>query len=93
MGYDIGTISTQAEAVCPVPDFLLRNLDADLKRVLEARAEMHGRSLSAEIRAILEENARSSRAEFLELVDGWQAERDWPDLGDPSALIREDRDR
>ncbi len=76
-----------------MPDFLLRNLDPDLRRTLEARAEMHGRSLAAEIRAILEESARYSRADFLDFLDTWQAEDDWPDLGDPTALIREDRDR
>ncbi len=82
-----------AGAVCTMPDFLLRNIDADLKRILEARAERHGRSLSAEIRSILEDSARSSRVEFLELLDEWQAEHDWPDLGDPSEIIREDRNR
>lgn len=74
-------------------DFLIRGLDPEVRRVLEARAELHCRSLAAEIKAILEESARVSRDEFLGLVDRWQAEDDWPDLGDPSALIREDRGR
>jgi len=37
-------------------------LDDDLKERLKARAEMHGRTLEAEVRAILEEAAHSKKA-------------------------------
>jgi antitoxin FitA len=36
----------------------IRNLDEDIKRRLRVRAAQHGRSMEAEIRAILEEAVR-----------------------------------
>jgi plasmid stability protein len=37
---------------------VVRNLDEDVKRRLRVRAARHGRSMEAEVRAILEESVR-----------------------------------
>jgi antitoxin FitA len=37
---------------------MVRNLDEDVKRRLRVRAARHGRSMEAEVRAILEESVR-----------------------------------
>ena len=37
---------------------MVRNLDEDVKRQLRMRAARHGRSMEAEVRAILEESVR-----------------------------------
>ena len=37
---------------------MVRNLDEDVKRRLRMRAARHGRSMEAEVRAILEESVR-----------------------------------
>lgn len=41
--------------VCPMPMMTVRNLSDEVHRALRARAELHGRSTEAEVRAILEE--------------------------------------
>jgi plasmid stability protein len=43
-----------------MPDILVRNLSAETHRALRARASRHGRSTTAEARAILDEAVRTS---------------------------------
>jgi plasmid stability protein len=57
---DSGTLallSLQAE-VFAMATIMVRNLDEDVKRQLRMRAARHGRSMEAEVRAILEESVR-----------------------------------
>ncbi|MDO8964336.1 MAG: hypothetical protein Q7W30_07595 [Coriobacteriia bacterium] len=73
-------------------DILIRDLDPDVARRLKVKARRAGHSVATEIKAILDDATRYSRDEFLELVDGWQAE----DLGtpeDPTLIVREARAR
>ena len=72
---------------------LVRNLDdsvvADLKRV----AQLHGRSLEAEVREVLTAATRSDRSELRARLAAMRA-RQGPQTGPDSVeLIREDRDR
>lgn len=71
----------------------VRNIDDDVIAGLKLRAHVHGRSLEAQVRAILEENSRLTREEFLRIVDESAAETAGKITGDSTDLIREDRDR
>jgi 3-phenylpropionate/cinnamic acid dioxygenase small subunit len=68
-------------------------MDQETVARLKARAVMHGRSLQAEVRAILEaEAALSDRSAWLTWMDGFRAQvgqRPGPDSVD---LLRESRD-
>ena len=72
---------------------LVRDMDQETVARLKARAVMHGRSLQAEVRAILEaEAALSDRSAWLTWMDGFRAQvgqRPGPDSVD---LLRESRD-
>lgn len=73
---------------------LVRNLDENTVVRLKAMAAQHGRSLEAEVRAILQGAARPTKAEALALADAIRARsRPWQP-GDMTAaeLIREDHD-
>jgi plasmid stability protein len=48
---------------------MVRNLDEDVKRRLRVRAARHGRSMEAEVRAILEESV-SQQDNFVEALMG-----------------------
>lgn len=48
---------------------MVRNLDEDVKRRLRVRAARHGRSMEAEVRAILEESV-SQQDNFAEALMG-----------------------
>jgi antitoxin FitA len=72
---------------------LVRNLDDDVVRSLKHKARVHGRSLEAEVRAILEEHTRVSREEFWEFAAASRRSTAGRVTGDTTDLIREDRDR
>ncbi len=83
-----------------MPQILLRDVNDALVARLEERARRNGRSLEAEIEAILEQavyepaQVRATREEALAIVDKWQSY--WTEKGktfsDSAALIRSDRD-
>ncbi len=72
-------------SVRDVPDRVVN----DLKR----RARRNGRSLEAEVRAILEENTRITPEEFWRIADESREELRGRWTGDSTQMIREDRDR
>jgi len=84
-----------------VPDILIRGIDADAYARLKSRASLHGRSVNAEVRRILEHSVRPrlTREEWSEKTRALRSEiaADWEHRGmtPPSSvdLIREDRDR
>jgi plasmid stability protein len=75
----------------------VRNLEEDAVERLRIKARLHGRSLEAEVRDILERSSRLSREEFIAFADAMKAEiRDHNGgrlLPDSTPLVREDRDR
>lgn len=74
----------------------LRNVPDDVHARLEARARRNGRSLSAELRAILDEAARPERALDEVLASIEEVRATYPlsdDAADPTELLREDRHR
>jgi len=76
-----------------MPQLVIRNVDPQVVARLKAQAKRHHRSLEGELRQIVTEAARPSRAELahraLALASALQGR--W--VGDSAALIREDRDR
>jgi plasmid stability protein len=70
----------------------VRNLDDDVVEGLKLRARMHGRSLEAQVRAILEENSRLTREEFVRFIDEQRAKTAGRITGDSTDIIREARD-
>ena len=77
-----------------MPQLLVRNVAEDTVAELKARAAAHGRSLEAEVRAILDIAAKPSRETLLAEADAIRARsRPWQP-GEPTAalMIREDRD-
>lgn len=78
-----------------VANFHLRSVPPDLYDALRARAETNGRSINAEVLAIVEEAiARDSeRAEFIRRLERLRREFRLPaDAPPPEELIRELRD-
>jgi plasmid stability protein len=74
---------------------LVRDLSPEVVQELKKRAKANRRSLTAEVREILEREAmppRLSREEFLAIVDRIR-EQSPPQHTDSVDLIREDRDR
>lgn len=71
----------------------VRNLPDDVVEGLKLRARVHGRSLEAQVRAILEENSRLTPDEFWRIADEMRARTKGRIHGDSTDLIREDRDR
>jgi antitoxin FitA len=79
-----------------MPNLLVRDLDTKTVARLKARAKQHGRSLQGEVKAILEEAARTTTMEeFRQIAGRWQRqlEREGRHFSDSAELIREDRDR
>ncbi|MGH8901760.1 MAG: FitA-like ribbon-helix-helix domain-containing protein [Egibacteraceae bacterium] len=70
----------------------VRNLPDDVVERLKARARARGRSLEAEMRAILQEAAGPSREEFWQAAEEIALRIGRVDF-DTTALIRADRDR
>lgn len=71
----------------------VRNLDDDVVKSLKLKARLHGRSLEAQVRAILEENSRLSKEEFWRIADESRRSTAGRNTSDSTDLIREDRDR
>jgi plasmid stability protein len=82
-----------ADGLPAMAQLLLRNLDEDLVRRLQARAEMNRRSAEAEHRAILEEALRPSGGDFFDSAATLQAETRGRMHTDSAVLIRADRHR
>lgn len=83
-----------------MPDLLVRNVPQDIYEFLKRSAKAHGRSLNAEVVAILsDEDGWTTRrlqiAATLPELDKARAElaRKYPHAPESIELIREDRDR
>jgi plasmid stability protein len=77
-----------------MPDVLVRDLDERTLELLKARARARGRSLQAELKAILEVTARASDVEAARaLADRIGAELAGRPHSDSAAMIAEDRAR
>jgi len=74
-----------------MPSILVRDLDADLLEQLRAAAKAHGRSLQAEIHAILESASAKSLAETRRLSGRWLKRLRGTSHADSAADVREDR--
>ncbi|HZS84763.1 MAG TPA: hypothetical protein VFA50_17940 [Stellaceae bacterium] len=74
-------------------DLLIRDLGAELIERLKLRAKNHGRSLQAEVKAILQNNVPLSMAEARAQVERIRAEFTGKKFSDSAELIREDRER
>ncbi len=74
---------------------LVRNLDDATVERLKKRAEANGRSLQAEVKLILEQNAKLSAEKFWAAADRIRnkLEASGRTFSDSTDLIREDRDR
>jgi plasmid stability protein len=71
---------------------LIRDLDARVLKQLKAAAKVHGRSLQAEIHAVLENASVRSLAETRRVSGQWLKRLRRSSHTDSAALIREDRD-
>jgi plasmid stability protein len=71
---------------------LVRDLDDDVLRQLKAAAKAHGRSLQAEIHAVLEHATARSLAETRRISARWLKRLGATSHTDSADSIREDRD-
>jgi len=71
---------------------LVRDLDVVVLKQLKAAAKAHGRSLQAEIHAVLEHASVRSLAETRRLSGQWLKRLRTSSHTDSAILIREDRD-
>jgi plasmid stability protein len=71
----------------------VRNVPDRVVNDLKRRARRNGRSLEAEVRAILEENTRITPEEFWRMADESREAKRGRWTGDSTQMIREDRDR
>lgn len=71
---------------------LVRDLDNGVLKQLKAAAKAHGRSLQAEIHAVLENAGVRSLAETRRVSAQWLKRLRTSSHTDSAALIREDRD-
>lgn len=70
---------------------VIRNLDDAVIARLKTKAELHGRSLEAELRHIVVENSHLTAEERLSRIDAIRIRLGGP-FEDSTPLIREDRD-
>jgi plasmid stability protein len=75
-----------------MPDVLVRDLDDRVLKQLKAAAKTHGRSLQAEIHAVLNNASVRSLAETRRVSVQWLKRLRKSSHTDSAALIREDRD-
>ncbi|HMS82927.1 MAG TPA: hypothetical protein PKD12_04695 [Nitrospira sp.] len=78
-----------------MPQLLVRNLTDNVVVRLKKRAKTLGRSLQAEVKAILEEAAKNVPEDFWKEADRIREQlkrSDWK-FSDSAALTRKDRDR
>jgi plasmid stability protein len=71
---------------------LVRDLDDRVLKQLKAAAKAHGRSLQAEIHAVLENASVRSLAETRRVSSQWLKRLRMSSHTDSAVLIREDRD-
>jgi antitoxin FitA len=77
-----------------VAQLLVRDLDDAVLIRLKERAHRNGRSLDAELRAVLEDAASQyTRSEALAVFRSWQLRFADRSFSDSAELIREDRGR
>jgi plasmid stability protein len=81
-----------ADGSSMMPNVLVRDLDEGVLKQLKAAARAHGRSLQAEIHAVLEGASVRSLAETRRVSDQWLRRLKTSTHTDSAALIREDRD-
>lgn len=72
---------------------LVRNLDASVVESLKRRAKQHGRSLQAELKAILEAGAQENLYDPVGEIEQVRALFAGRRFSDSAGLIREDRGR
>lgn len=72
---------------------IVRNLDDAVVRALKRRAQIHGRSLEAELRDILSQAAKTGGEEWVAAADRIRAMTPRRRQTNSTALIRQDRDR
>lgn len=74
---------------------LVRNIDDEVVERLKSRAAVHGRSLEAEVRQILEQHSKLDPEAFWKTAH--RIKQQFKDAGvvfsDSTDLVREDRDR
>jgi antitoxin FitA len=76
-----------------VSDLLVRDVDPKAVARLKARAALHGRSLQAEVKAILEAEAvLSDQSAWLSWMDVFRAKVTLRSRTDTADLLRESRD-
>jgi plasmid stability protein len=76
-----------------MPNVLIRDLDEELLTRLKKAAEENGRSLQAEIHAILKRADMVSRVATIRLSEKWLRRLAGTKQSDSAELIREDRER
>ncbi|MCD6416853.1 MAG: hypothetical protein J7M08_09200 [Planctomycetes bacterium] len=76
-----------------MPDLVLRGLDEQTIKRIEARARRHGRSLQSEAKLLIEQAAGASNRDIAAMLDGWKQRFAGRRFASSLDLIREDRDR
>jgi plasmid stability protein len=76
-----------------MPDFLIRQIDAQLLKRLKIRARRHGRSLQREVQVVLEQAAGAGADEVAAMLDKWKRRFAGRRFSSSVRLIREDRNR
>lgn len=71
---------------------LVRNIDEATVKILKQRAKRHGRSLSAEVKTIIQD-AAGSQTDWRQQVEQVRAMFDGRSFSDSAEIVREDRDR
>ena len=74
-------------------DILVRGLSTDMISRLKAAAKRHGRSLQAEVKAILQEAISLSLSDARKASEQWQKRLVGRKFKDSAESIREDRSR
>ncbi len=74
-------------------EIVVRDLDEAVVEALRRKANDHGRSLEAEVRAVLTETAGVDREEFRRRTAAFRLKHGPQPAPDSVEMIREDRDR
>jgi plasmid stability protein len=76
-----------------MPDVLVRDIEATVVEALKNRAALNGRSLQAELKAILEQAARVAMADARSLAASIRRSLEKGQHSDSAALLADDRQR
>jgi plasmid stability protein len=79
--------------VLSMPDVLVRDIEAKVVEALKNRAALNGRSLQAELKAILEQAARLAMADARSLAASIRCSLEKGQYSDSAALLADDRQR